>query len=277
MCRTLNVGETGYYKFKRNLDKPSKDAILSASIKEILGESPYNDNYGVPRIQIALNQRGIKAGTRRITRIMRENGWIHKPHRRSKGLAHATTEVQESENIINQDFSAEKPHVKMLTDISQIPCSDGKLYISPIMDCYNGEILSHEMRDNMKKELCIDTFRNTIRRYNIRGGILHSDRGSQYASEEFRKALADAGVIQSLSGVDHCYDNSRMESFFATLKKELLYRIPSYRMKRDEVKAIIFRYVFIYYNQMRVYTSNPGGLPPVVYRRLYEEETPLAA
>lgn len=74
MCQTLNVSETGYYKFKRNLDKPSKDAILSASIKEILGESPYNDNYGVPRMQLALNQRGIKAGKRRITRIMRENG-----------------------------------------------------------------------------------------------------------------------------------------------------------------------------------------------------------
>lgn len=277
MCKTLNVGETGYYKFKRNLDKPSKDAILSASIKEILAESPYNDNYGVPRMQIALKQRGLKAGKRRITRIMRENGWIHKPHRKPKGLTHATTEIQEQENIIKQDFSAEIPHTKMLTDISQIPCSDGKLYISPIMDCYNGEILSLEMRDNMKKELCIDTFNNTIKRYNIRGGILHSDRGSQYTSEEFKKVLADAGVIQSLSGVDHCYDNSRMESFFATLKKELLYRIPTYRMKRDEVKAIIFRYVFIYYNQMRVYTSNPGGLPPVVYRRLSEEGTPLAA
>ena len=199
---------------------------------------------------------------------MRENGWIHKPRRKPKGLTHATTEVQEKENIIKQDFSADKPHTKMLTDISQIPCSDGKLYISPIMDCYNGEIISLEMRDNMRKEHCIDTFANTIKRYNIRGGILHSDRGSQYTSKEFRKALADAGVIQSLSGVDHCYDNSRMESFFATLKKELLYRISTYRMKRDEVKAIIFRYVFIYYNQMRVYTSNPGGLPPVVYRRL---------
>ena len=89
--------------------------------------------------------------------------------------------------------------------------------------------------------------------------------------------LSETGVTQSLSGVNHCYDNSGMESFFATLKKELLYRIPKYKMKRDDVKSIIFRYVFIYYNQMRVYTSNPGGLPPVVYERLYEEDSPLAA
>ena len=95
--------------------------------------------------------------------------------------------------------------------------------------------------------------------------------------KDMLSVLSEAGVTQSLSGVNHCYDNSGMESFFATLKKELLYRIPKYKMKRDDVKSIIFRYVFIYYNQMRVYKSNPGGLPPVVYRRLYEEESPIAA
>ncbi len=135
------------------------------------------------------------------------------------------------------------------------------------------------MRNNMKRELCIDPFTNAKKRYNLSGAILHSDRGSQYTSDDFREELLRAGVTQSLSAVAHCYDNSRMESFFATLKKELLYRIPTYkmRMEQEQEKAIIFRYVFIYYNQMRVYTSNPGGLPPTVYRRLYEEGIPLAA
>ena len=119
----------------------------------------------------------------------------------------------------------------------------------------------------MKKELCIDTFNAVTKRYQLDGCILHSDRGSQYTSESFR---------ETLSGVDHCYDNSRMESFFATLKKELLYRIPTYRMKRENVKSIIFRYVFTYYNQKRIYTANPGGYPPAVYR-LLQEETLLAA
>ena len=122
----------------------------------------------------------------------------------------------------------------------------------------------------MKKELCIDTFKAVTQRYKLNGTILHSDRGSQYTSAAFREALDRAGVIQSLSGVEHCYDNARMESFFATLKKELLYRIPTYKMKQDDVKTIIFRYVFTYYNQKRIYTANPGGYPPTVYRQLQE-------
>ena len=130
------------------------------------------------------------------------------------------------------------------------------------------------MRSNMRKELCIDTFNAAAKRFPLNGVILHSDRGSQYTSEAFRKTLSNAGVLQSLSGVNHCFDNARMESFFATLKKELLYRIPTYKMKMDEVKAIIFRYVFVYYNRIRIYTSNPDGFPPAAYRRHLEQ--PLA-
>ena len=108
----------------------------------------------------------------------------------------------------------------------------------------------------------------------MNGAILHSDCGSQYTSEAFREELNKAGVLQSLSGVNRCFDNARMESFFATLKKELLYRIPTYKMKMEEVKVIVFRYVFIYYNRIRIYTSNPDGLPPAAYRRRLEQ--PLA-
>ena len=274
MCDVLNVSETGYYRFKRNLGRPDKDAVLSAVMQDVLDEHPFNDNYGVDRMQIALMHRGYTAGKRRISRIMKENGWLHERKRRPKGLTRATTEIQEKENLIKQDFTSDQPYQKLLTDISQIPCRDGKLYISPIMDCFNGEIISLVMRSNMRKELCIDTFNAAAKRFPINGAILHSDRGSQYTSEAFRETLSNAGVLQSLSGVNHCFDNARMESFFATLKKELLYRIPTYKMKMDEVKAIIFRYVFVYYNRIRIYTSNPDGLPPAAYRRHLEQ--PLA-
>lgn len=274
MCVVLNVSETGYYRFKRNLGRPGKDAVLSAVMQNVLDEHPFNDNYGVDRMQIALMHRGYTVGKRRISRIMKENGWLHERKRRPKGLTRATTEIQEKENLIKQDFTSDQPYQKLLTDISQIPCHDGKLYISPIMDCFNGEIISLVMRSNMRKELCIDTFNAAAKRFPINGAILHSDRGSQYTSEAFRKTLSNAGVLQSLSGVNHCFDNARMESFFATLKKELLYRIPTYKMKMDEVKAIIFRYVFVYYNRIRIYTSNPDGLPPAAYRRHLEQ--PLA-
>lgn len=274
MCDALNVSETGYYRFKRNLGRPGKDAVLSAVIQDVLDEHPFNDNYGVDRMQIALMHRGYTVGKRRISRIMKENGWLHERKRRPKGLTRATTEIQEKENLIKQDFTSDQPYQKLLTDISQISCCDGKLYISPIMDCFNGEIISLVMRSNMRKELCIDTFNAAAKRFPLNGAILHSDRGSQYTSEAFREKLSNAGVLQSLSGVNHCFDNARMESFFATLKKELLYRIPTYKMKMDEVKAIIFRYVFVYYNRIRIYTSNPDGLPPAAYRRHLEQ--PLA-
>ena len=115
------------------------------------------------------------------------------------------------------------------------------------MDCYNGEILTVEMRDNMKKELCMDTVYQLKQRYgDLQGVVLHSDRGSQYTSEAYRKLLKGCGIIQSLSGTGHCYDNARMEGFFVTLKKEKLYQIPTYCMKREDVKTIVFRYIFIY-------------------------------
>ena len=246
-------------------------------MQDILNESPFNENYGVPRMQMALEKQGLKAGKRRITRIMRENGWIHERKRRPKGLTRATTEIQEKENLLKQDFHSDQPYQKLLTDISQIPCADGKLYISPVMDCFNGEILSLLMRDNMRKELCIDTVVAAARRFPIKGAILHSDRGSQYTSEAFRNELKRNQIQQSLSGVGHCYDNARMESFFATLKKELLYQLPTYKMKMADVKAIIFRYVFGYYNQIRIHTSNPEGLSPAEYRKLYENRKLLAA
>ena len=276
MCCVLNVSEAGYYKYIKNLDKPDKDTFLSAAIMEIIDESSFNDNYGVPRMKTALLNKGLKVGTRRLTRLMRTLGLIHERKRRPKGLTKATTEVQEQENLIKQDFTADKPFTKLLTDISQIQCADGKLYISPILDCFGGEILALQMRNNMKKELCIDTIEAAARRYPSRGAILHSDRGSQYTSDEFRKTLKSNGVTQSLSGVDHCYDNARMESFFATLKKELLYRIPTHTMRRSKVETIIFRYVFTYYNTIRINTSNPGGLPPAAYRIMQPEEA-LAA
>ena len=274
MCDVLNVSETGYYRFKRNLGRPDKNAVLSAVMQDVLDEHPFNDNYGVDRMQIALMHRGYTVGKRRISRIMKENGWLHERKRRPKGLTRATTEIQEKENLIKQDFTSDQPYQKLLTDISQLSCRDGKLYISPIMDCFNGEIISLVMRSNMRKELCIDTFNAAAKRFPLNGAILHSDRGSQYTSEAFREKLSNAGVLQSLSGVNHCFDNARMENFFATLKKELLYRIPTYKMKMDEVKAIIFRYVFVYYNRIRIYTSNPDGFPPAAYRRHLEQ--PLA-
>ena len=134
-------------------------------MQEILGEHAQNKNYGAPRMQQALGQQGVKAGLRRVKRIMREHGWLLERRRRPEGLTKADPAAMASENLLKQDFRADKPFTKLLTDITQVQCRDGKLYISPIMDCYSGEILSLCMRDNMKKELCVDTVRAMVGRF----------------------------------------------------------------------------------------------------------------
>lgn len=277
MCSILEVSESGYYRYLKNQGKASSDAVLSAKITEIVSETPYNRNYGVPRMQMALEQRGTRCGIRKISRVMKVMGLIHPARRRPKGLTKVTTEIEEKENLIKQDFTASEPGKKLLTDITQVQCADGKLYVSPILDCFDGKIVAMKIRDNMKKDLCIDTVTDLQRRENLRGAILHSDRGSQYTSYEFRNKLLISGITQSLSGVDLCYDNARMESFFATLKKELIYQIPVHKMKMVDVTTMIFRYVFAYYNRERVYTANPGGLPPDEYREKYLRTKAVAA
>ena len=279
MCRVLKISESGYYRWLKNRSKPTSRQLLSVKIKEILDEHPDNDNYGVRRMNTALEQRGIHVSQRTVYRTMSEMGLIHRK-RRPHGITKATTEIQERENLIKRDFKAEKPLRKLLSDITEIQCYDGKLYLSAVFDCYNGEILSIAMDNNMKKELCIKTVKELELQYGkkkLSGAIFHSDRGSQYTSEAFKKALKEAGLIQSLSGAGHFFDNARMESFFATLKKEKIYRISAYKLTRDQVKSIIFRYIFVYYNRIRISSVNPGGLSPVAYREWAKASAKIAA
>ena len=277
MCRVLKISESGYYRWLKNRAKPTARALLSVKIQAILDEHPDNDNYGVGRICTALEQRGVRVSKRTVYRTMSEMGILHR-RRRPHGITKATTEIQERENLIKRDFKAEKPLRKLLSDITEIQCYDGKLYVSAVLDCFNGEILSVAMDSNMKKELCIRTVKELEMQYGkkLRGAIFHSDRGSQYTSEAFRSTLKEAGLVQSLSGTGHCFDNARMESFFATLKKEKIYRISAYKLTRDQVKSIIFRYIFVYYNRIRISSVNPGGMAPVAYREWAKSTAPAA-
>ncbi len=273
----LKISESGYYRWLRNRSKATSRQLLLVRIKEILAEHEDNDNYGVKRMRTALSQRGTTVSQRTVYRCMKEANLLHK-RRRPHGITKADSETQERENLIKQDFYAEKPLTKLLTDITEVTCLDGKLYISPVLDCFNGEIVALEMRDNMKKELCIDTIKQLKTAYGkaLSGAILHSDRGCQYTSYGFRNELNKMEMLQSLSGTAHCYDNARMESFFATLKKEKLYRLPTYRMTREQVKTAVFRYIFGYYNTQRVNSFNPNGLAPTAYRLIVQSSESAA-
>lgn len=268
MCRVLKVSEQGYYHFLRRLGQAARDKELLEQIYQCLREEPENANYGVRRIIWWLRlHRDYTGGDRRIYRICRENHLMIHPKRRPNGITREDRAAQKSENLIKQDFSAAKPNEKMLTDITEVTCADGKLYLAAVLDCFDGSIQGFQMAGRMRAELCVEAFENACRKSGARGMILHSDRGSQFTSGKFRAALAKYGAIQSMSGTGRCYDNARMESFFATLKKEKLYQIDTSTLTREEVRTVIFRYIS-YYNLRRI-TSVNDGLPPLVYRQRY--------
>lgn len=266
LCKVLSVSETGYYKWKRNRSKPKAWQILLQKIYEILDEHPENRNYGIDRILLALNQKGENPSRSTVIRAMKRGNLLHESRRSPDGLTKKDKKAVQPENIVNRDFTAEQANVKWLTDITQIPCKDGKLYIAPVMDCFGGEIVSLAMDNNMKKELCIRAAKDAYRLRKPKSGFLfHSDAGSQYTSLKYKIELGKMHAVQSMSDVGKCYDNCRMESFFATLKKEKLYQLETMKMTIEEVKTEVWRFVQ-YYNRIRICTFNKGGYPPAVYR-----------
>ncbi len=268
LCRVLKVSESGYYRSLKPTQRKVRQHALLVKIKEILSRFPGNENYGARRIHLALRQQGEDISYSTVYRTLRAHGLLHKAKRYPNGITREDAVAQKAENLIARDFTADAPCQKWLTDITEVPCRDGKLYVAPILDCFNGEIVGLAMDDNMQAQLCTRAFERACKSCSSRGMILHSDRGSQFTSRAFRDSLSKYGAIQSMSGTGRCYDNARMESFFATLKKEKLYRIHTKKMPMEQVKSIIFRYIMVYYNRQRIYTSNPGGWPPSIYRQL---------
>lgn len=206
------------------------------------------ENYGVRRIIGWLRlHRGYTGGSRRIYRICREHHLTIRRPSRPNGLAKADRQAEKSENLIQRDFTAEKPNQKFLTDITEIPSADGKLYLAAVLDCFDGSIQGFYMDDNMRAELCVRALENTCRNTRMEGAILHSDRGSQFTSQLFRQTLRRCKLVQSMSGTGRCYDNAWMESFFAALKMENLYIMDTTKLPQEDVKSIVFRYIN-YYN-----------------------------
>lgn len=268
LCKVLGVSEAGYYKHLRAQGRPDKDAEILELIYALLREDEENLNYGVRRIYEYLRlNKGYTGGQHRISRICRENGLLIRKKRHPHGLTRADQQAQKSENLLGQDFTATAPNQKWLSDITQVSCLDGKLYLCAVLDCYDGSIRGFHMDDNMRAELCIQAFKNACNEDGAHAMIFHSDRGSQFTSHAFRKALRRRAARQSMSSTGRCYDNARMESFFATLKKEKLYRMDTRQLSMSEVKSIIFRYIH-YYNRRRIYSTN-GGLPPLVFRQAF--------
>jgi len=281
LCRVLCVSRQGYYKWLRNRDRPYKHALLLAWIMGILEEDPENANYGSIRMHEALLLKHENVPSEpTVRRVMRENGLIHKKKRNPQSLTKADKEAQASDDLLKRDFSAQEPDKKWVTDITQLPTADGKLYISSIFDCFDNHVMGLCMDDNMRAQLCVRTLRQAMGLYHAKGVILHSDRGSQYTSEEFRVCVKDLGVVQSMNSAGgRCHDNAKCESMWARFKEELIYgKIDTAKMPLAAVKALVWRYFFGYWNNRRI-CSAIGGLPPAEKRRRFyaAQQLPLAA
>ncbi len=268
------MSETGYYKWLRNQSKPPKYGDLLAKILQLRAENP---DYGAYRMYLYLQLYGNYTGSYYvILKLYKSYHLMLKKRRHAKGITKADPAAQASENLIRQDFTAESPNQKWLGDITEIPTAQGKLYLAAVMDCFDGSIVGLKMADNMRAELCVDAFTSGVKKYQAYGMIFHSDRGSQYTSGLYRQTLARYGATQSMSSTGKCFDNARMESFFATLKKESIYKYKTENMSMDEVKKIVFRFIEIYYNRKRIYTTN-GGYPPLAKRSHYYRNNVLLA
>ena len=282
-CRLLGVSREGFRKYLKNKDKPWKYEHLVELMKGIIDADDCNDTYGSVRMHqalVILYGKDLEIPSERtIYRIMKKADLIHKPKRKPNGITKADRDARKSDDLLKRDFTADAPLQKSITDITEIPAKDGKLYVSAIFDCYDLMCLGLAMDTNMKAPLCVRTLKAAVHLHpELRGGICHSDRGSQYTSKEYRKAIEECGIVQSMnSDGGRCHDNARCESMWARFKTELLYdRYDTKSMTVEELKIVIWRYFMSYWNNRRICSAN-GGLPPAAKRRQYYDSLPLAA
>ena len=239
-------------------------------------EDECNDTYERCRMNQALKLKYPNEDVpseRTVYRIMERIGLSHRPNRKPHGITKADRNARKSENLLNRDFRAGSPLKKCVTDITEIPAKNGKLFVSAIFNCYDLDVLGLSMSDNMKTELCTSTIENMVKSNpSVCGMILHSDRGSQYTSASYRAELSRHGIIQSMnSDGGRCHDNARCEAMWARMKEELLYgRYDTKQMTIEELKTLIWRYFIIYWNNRRICSAN-GGLPPMIKRKKYYE------
>lgn len=282
-CRMLKVTRQGFYKYLADKDRPWKYQDLADAMRAIASEDECNDTYGRIRMYQALllkQTEGVRIpGERTVYRVMKEIGLSHRPKRKPNGITKADREARKSDDLLKRDFTFGEPLRKCVTDITEIKAKDGKLYVSAIFDCFDAAVLGLAMDTNMKASLCEQTLANAVRSYPaLKGAVIHSDRGTQYTSETYRRAVKKYGMIQSMNSAGgRCHDNARCESMWARMKEELLYdRYNTGELTIEELKTLIWRYFISYWNNRRICSSN-DGLPPMVKRQRYYESMDAAA
>lgn len=263
MCAVLEVSRSGYYAWEKRPKsaREIENEELSERIKEIFEKS--RRVYGSRKIRKELARLGKHVNHKRIERIMKEEGLRAKTARKYKATTDSGHRMPVAENVLNREFEAVVPGEKFVSDITYLWTDEGWLYIAGVLDLYGHKMIGLSRGTRMTKDLVIVALEEAYRRSGRPSGtIVHSDRGSQYCSKEYRKKLEEYGLVCSMSRKGNCWDNAPIEAFRGKMKNEWLHE---WRFRtREEARAAVFEYVEIFYNRCRLYESN-GYLTPEEY------------
>jgi putative transposase len=265
MCRALEVSRSGYYAYKRRPKSQRRidNEKLLIEIKQVFWE--YDQDYGSPRIWNELRKKLIFCSENRVARIMRENKIVAVQKRKFRLTTNSKHNYPVWPNILNRNFMVEKPNAVWVSDITYVWTQEGWLYVAAVLDLFSRGIVGLAMDKTIADTLTTQAMQQAIlRRDPPKGLICHTDRGSQYAGHAFKAILEEREFIGSMSRKGDCWDNAVAESFFHTLKVELVHR---YRFRtREEARRKIFEYVEMFYNRKRAH-STLGYMSPFEYER----------
>jgi transposase InsO family protein len=254
MCSALGVSESGHHA---HCSRPAslrqrEDGVLGVHIRAAFARS--HESYGSPRIVKELQAQGVKIGRRRTTRLMRENHLNARPRQRFVRTTDSAHSLGVATNVLAQDFTADAPNQKWGVDITYIWTRQGWLYLAIVIDLYSRRVIGWATSDRMLSDLPGKALERALAIRQPRPGLIHhSDRGSQYCSAQYQNLLKPGGVIASMSRKGNCYDNAMVESFFKTVKSELVWKTTF--MTRDQAKTAIARYIDEFYNPIRRHSA----------------------
>ena len=275
MCRVLGVSRSGYYRWRTAYPSERKleDERLKPRIKAVHEES--DGTYGSPRVHAELVALGFEIGRNRVARLMREQGLsgvAPRPFRRTTDSKHT---LGFAPDLVEREFNPTAPNRVWASDITYVWTDDGWAYLAVVLDLFSRKVVGWAMAEHMRADLVLDALDRALATRELGDDLVHhSDRGGQYASGDFRERLDAAGVGWSMGGTGCCYDNAVVESFFATLKKELVYRT-AYR-NLDAARASVSAYINLFYNSRRRH-STLGYLSPTAFEAAHDPLQPEAA
>ena len=263
LLKLANMPRSTYYYWLKTIKKEDKYKDIKEEINNIFVEN--KGRYGYRRITLELKNRGYKINHKTVQRLMKQLGLINivRPKRRYNSYKGTIGKV--AKNILKRDFKATKPNEKWATDITEFKVHNEKLYLSPIVDLFNGEIVSYNISRRPIFNQVVDMIEKAFSKIpNNTYLVLHSDQGWQYQMNQYQKLLRDKGVIQSMSRKGNCLDNACAENFFGILKSELFYVKEKEYNNVDELEKDIIEYIE-YYNNKRI-KGKLKGMSPVQYR-----------